>query len=126
MTQKVFTFLEPRAHGAIFVNVSNYSNRITVTGQRTKAKNNGVSSDIIRATFLSQDLAAVEGEACATCTPKGHFAKNVRIEMTGPHGSHAALIATLEELVAFIKVDNRWPQGLAQPQGDDLILTGAV
>lgn len=126
MTQKVFTFLEPRAHGAIFVNVSDYKNRVTVTGQRTKAKNNGVSSDIIRATFLSQDLVSVDGETCASCTPKGHFAKNVRIELTGPHGSDAALIATLDELVSFIKADKRWPQGLAQPQGDDLVITGAV
>lgn len=123
MSQKTYTFLEPRAMGAIFVDVNDYNSRFTVTGERRKAKNNGVSSDIIRATFLRQSQVHVEGAECTTgCTPSGLFARNVRVELTGPLGTDADLITDLEDIVAFLKSNNRWKQGLAQPQGDDITL----
>lgn len=126
----LFTFLENAKNGAnIYVGTTAYDRRLVVNATRQSASNNGVKTDIVRASLYFTEPAPVElavnGDCCA---PKGVFTKSVRVELSAPVTNTTALTDDLRALANLIDANPRLLQGLKFAEASDFefpaIVTG--
>lgn len=126
----LFTFLENAKNGAnIYVGTTAYDQRLNVNATRQSASNNGVKTDIVRASVYFTQPATVELAPCGDCAaPKGTFTKSVRVELSAPVSATATLTADLRALADLIDANPRLLQGLKPAEAADFefpIIKGA-
>ena len=126
----LFTFLENAKNGAnVYVGTTAYDRRLVVNATRQSASNNGVKSDIVRASLYFTEPATVKLAANGDCIPpKGVFTKSVRVELSAPVTTTANLTDDLRALADLIDANPRLLQGLKLAEASDFefpVVTGA-
>lgn len=117
----LFTFLENAKNGAnIYVGTTAYDRRLVVNATRQSASNNGVKTDIVRASLYFTEPAPVELAQRGDCIPpKGIFTKSVRVELSAPVTVTTNLTADLRALADLIDANPRLLQGLKLAEAAD-------
>lgn len=117
----LFTFLENAKNGAnVYVGTTAYDRRLVVNATRQSASNNGVKSDIVRASLYFTEPATVQLAANGDCIPpKGVFTKSVRVELSAPVTVTTNLTEDLRALADLIDANPRLLQGLKLAEASD-------
>lgn len=118
-----YTYLEKQKNGAaVWVGVNDYSDRLLTNAQRQKISNNGVSTDIVRASIVKTHNTRVEqdGDCTTGCVPAGIFGGSTRVELNHVVNVTSALIvAEIRAIADFVEANPRLLQGLQLQTAND-------
>lgn len=126
----IYTYLEKQKNGAaVWVGVNDYNDRLLTNAQRQKISNNGVSTDIVRASIVKTHNTRVEQKGdCATgCVPFGIFGGSTRVELNHVVDvSSATIVAEIRAIAEFIEDHPRILQGLQLQTASDFTFPKVV
>lgn len=126
----IYTYLEKQKNGAaVWVGVNNYNDRLLTNAHRQKISNNGITTDIVRASIVKTQNTRVEqvGECGTGCKPFGIFGGSTRVELNHVvNVSTAAIVAEIRAIAKFVEDHPRILQGLQLQTATDFTFPAGV